>query len=48
MINIVFEENSIYIELSIEIDVPVQNWTVYAKTSPLTVSIFGTNYNIMT
>ena len=48
MIIIVFEENSTCIELSIEIDMPVQNWHVYARTLPLTVSIFGTNYNIMT
>ena len=38
MIDIVFEENSTRMELSIEIDMPVKDWHVYARAPPLIVS----------
>ena len=47
MMDIIFEEKSTCIELSIEIDMPVQDWHVYARAPPLIVSIFLVQINIM-
>ena len=35
----IFEEDSTHMNLSTEIDMPVQDWHVVEKTSPLRVSI---------